>query len=488
MLSLSFFHHVALTESAFSTGIGRKAAKLWMPWNIIEQVRTKNFDVYRKQPLAKDAIDHGVTFGALEDVHRGTVENALKKLEKVTEGTIAGKGAKVLRKANQLWDTTLWDYYHNNLKLYAYEANVGAGLKTARSRYGRALTPEEIKAVKFEMGKFVNDSFGGQNWELSKVMGNPHIRQMAHWIFLAPDWTLSTIKQATAPVRGFAKGVKGKPGALALGVQGGLFWARAALYFNIMVQSANYYNTKKEYGEGRFSWDNAPGHELNIFAGRNEDGTERYLRMGKQFREVMEWGLDPIKKFGAKLSPVLRESIRQVAAHDPGGGYPTEWADEDEFWKTIMPRIKSIAEMPIPFSLRPYVKDRPTMFMFALPASKGMTNYKSVKLFKEAIKDKSAKKVRRIYFSALENNLDAESLYKSAKSAIKADMTYDDKHMARDLLNELEKLEGEARSDAYQLYKKRGVLTPKIEKQLNNLLEKKGSIKLQKAIFNIKGK
>jgi len=311
---------------------------------------------------------------------------------------------------------------------------------------------------------------------------------MAHWIFLAPDWTLSTIKQATAPARGLIQAVKKEPGGVALAKRGGIFWARAALYFNITVQAANYYNTKKEYGEGRFSWENAPGHELNIFAGRNEDGTERYLRMGKQFREVMEWGLDPIKKFGAKLSPVLRESIRQVGAHDPGSGYPTEWAEEDEFWKTIMPRVKSIAEMPIPFSLRPYVKDRPTMFMFALPASKGMTNYKSVKLFKEAIKDKSKKKVRRIYFSALENNLDAESLFKSAKSAIKADMTYDDKQMARDILKELEGLDSAARQDAFELYEKRGILTDGIKKQLNKLLEKKGSVKRQKELFNIKGK
>ena len=58
--------------------------------------------------------------------------------------------------------------------------------------------------------------------------------------------------------------------------------------------------------------------------GRNRDGTEKYMRMGKQFREVLEWGMNPIKKIGAKLSPGVREAIRQVTAHDPGSGYPAE--------------------------------------------------------------------------------------------------------------------------------------------------------------------
>ena len=488
MLSLSFFHHMALTESAFATGIGLKALKLWNPWEIKKQIKTGNFDIYRKQGLAKDAIENGgVTFGSLSDVQRGTVQKSLEWLERSTKDEfLLGKSTKLLRSANQLWDTTLWDYYHNNLKLYAYEANVSKALKSARGRYGRDLTPKEIKAVKFEMGKFVNDSFGGQNWELSKIMGNPKMRQLAHWIFLAPDWTLSTIKQATAPARGVIMAMQGKVGGVALAKRGGMFWAKSVLYFNILAQSANYYNTQKEYGKGRFTWDNPPGHTLNIFAGRNNDGTERYLRLGKQFREVMEWGAHPFKKLGQKLAPVLREGVKQLTGHTPSG-YPSEWAKEDNFWKTLIPRAGSILEMPIPFSLRPYIEDKPTMFMFSLPASKGMTSYKAIKLFKKAITDKSMKNVKRIYFATLENNLDAESLFKIAKTSVKSDITYNDKKIAKDILSELEILEGQAKQDAYLFYDKRGVLTENVKKQMNKLLTQKRSIKQQKQQLGIKG-
>lgn len=494
MLTLSFFHHFALTESAFATGIGGKAAKMWMPWNIFEGIRTGNFEIFKNQPLARDAIESGgVTFGALEEVHRGKIQKTLEGIERATKDKpVIGRAAKAVRTANQLWDTALWDYYHNSLKLYAYEANVEAGLKGAKRTLGRDLTPNEIKDIKFEMGQFVNDSFGGQNWELSEMFASPKMRQILHWGFLAPDWTISTLRQATAPVRGKHLLTTEKIAKTVMSKRGALFWAKAAMYFNIIAQSANYYNTKKYKGEGRFTWENAPGHELNIYAGQNEDGTERYIRLGKQFREVMEWGIDPIKKLGSKASPNLREGIRQFAKHDPGSGYPTPWATKD-FWdvEALKERGLSVLEMPIPFSLRPWIEDRPNMFMFSLPASKGMTNYKTVSLFKEAIKKEDKDKVEHIYFSALENNLDAQSLFKSAKASVKADMTFDDKKMAKEIWKELKFLmesDPKAAQDALQTYRERGIITENINKQMNRLLEKELSIKKQRELFGIEEK
>jgi len=480
MLSLSFFHHHALTESAFSTGIGTKALKLWNPYKIIKEVRNKNYEIFRRAPLAKDAIDHHVTFGALEDVQRNIVQKSLQNLErrarKIPGLNVATKG---IRKANDLWDAALWDYYHNTLKLYAYEANVENGLRAMRQKLGRSLTNVEIDNIKKEMGLFVNDSFGGQNWDLSKHFANPKIRQMMHWALLAPDWTLSVLKQAMAPARGAIKG--GVEGRALMG-RGADFWAKAALYFNLIAQAANYRNTQKHYGKGRYTWQNAPGHALNIFIGMNPDGTERYLRMGKQFREVLEWGLDPIKKVGAKLSPVARETVRQITAHGPGSGYPTEWA-EQEFWESLPERAKSVLESPLPFSLRPYVHSRPGVFMFTFPTSKGMSNYKAVKLFREAIKKKDIPQIRRIYVSALENNLDAEHLYSSANSSIKADITYDNKKIAREMLLELSQMDEEAKQDALDIYRSRGTLTPEIALEMAKLIEKQERIDKQKIIL-----
>ena len=108
--------------------------------------------------------------------------------------------------------------------------------------------------------------------------------------------------------------------------------------------------------------------------------------------------------------------------------------------------------------------------MFSLPASKGMTNYGTVRLFKEAFKEQSPKKAKHIYISALQNNLDAESLFRSAKQAVKADMTYDDRRLAKDILKELDQLGDEAKKDAIGVYVKRGIITQNVMKQLEKLL------------------
>lgn len=142
--------------------------------------------------------------------------------------------------------------------------------------------------------------------------------------------------------------------------------------------------------------------------------------------------------------------------------------------------------MPLPFTLRSYVEDRPNVFMFALPTSRGMTNYKTIKLAKKALVPYDDKRAREIYFAALENNLDAQSLFKSAKSAVKADKTYDDKKMAREILKEIDKLAPNAREDAMNVYEQRGILTQGIINQIIKLLEKESSIKRQRSAFGIR--
>lgn len=482
MLSVSFFHHHALTESAFSTGIGRKAVALWNPIRIVKELRNKNYAIYQDIPLAKDSIKHGVSYGPIADVQKTLVHKALKSVERRTaDMPIVKHATKGIRKANQIWDAALWDYYHNSLKLYAYEHNVYKSLKGLKKEFKRPLTEAEITAVKRSMAEFVNDSFGGQNWELNRVLGKPKTRQMLHWGLLAPDWTLSTAKQAAAPVRGLIQGgVKGK----ALAKQGTKFWLKAGIYFNIIAQSANYYNTKKEYGEGRLTSDNPPGHKLNIFIGRNKDGTERYLRMGKQFREVLEFFENPVRKVGGKMSPLLRETMRQFTAHDPGSGYPAEFSDK-EGWENLSERAKSAMEMPLPFSLRPYVTSRPGNFLFTFPTSKGMTNYKTVDLFKKALRKLDREQIKKTYIQAIQNNLDAESLFKSAKSSIKADITYNNNILAREIYTELQSVPPDARSDLLNVYKQKGILTPNIISAIDKWVKRDKSIAKQRELIKL---
>ena len=133
MLTASLFHHWALTEAAFSTGIGRKALSLWNPKRIVEELRKGNHEIFRQMDLSKDSIDHGVTYGALSDIQRSQVENFLKSVEFDTRNTPGLKHlTKGMRSANEIWDTALWDYYHNTLKLMGYEQNKISMIKARR--------------------------------------------------------------------------------------------------------------------------------------------------------------------------------------------------------------------------------------------------------------------------------------------------------------------------------------------------------------------
>lgn len=505
-LSLSLFHGNALFESMASSGQLLKSWGMLEPRKAYNAIRFKNFKIFENMELSKDAIRNGdVQFGALSDIQKGIVDNALKEMEFRTR-KIPGLSqiTKGIEKGNRLWDAGLWDYIQNTFKLMAYEgqiaSEIGGAMKTVAKGKRKPLTPEEILKIKQDTGTFVNDSFGGQNWDLKPVLGHPAIRQLAQLTFLSPDWTVSTLRQAGALPKGAAKALgTGNKTQLK---RAGFFWARSVLYFNIIAQTINRANTEKEYGEPRFTWDNAPGKELDIFIGRNPDDTERYLRTGKQFREVMEWGEDPLKKAGAKMSPVAREGIRQLTKHDPGSGFPAEFAD-DSIWSvdSLKKRGISLASVPVPFSLRSLVSDRPKNFMFTWPTSKGMSNFKTRDLFKKAIKKGNTLKdrilgrntIEVIYISALENGLDAETLFSQAASEIKSDITYDNKKVASKILNELGQMKtDEQRKELIDSYRKRKIMNAAIAEEFDKLVKKKGKAqknqKLIKLIRKKKGK
>ncbi len=199
----------------------------------------------------------------------------------------------------------------------------------------------------------------------------------------------------------------------------------------------------------------------------------------------MEWSYEPEKKLGAKLSPVLRETMRQSTKSDPGSGFPTKFARQ-EFFESIPERLKSIAKTGIPFSMRHLVEGTPKNFMFTLPASKGMSNFKTVDLFKKAIRKGDINRVSEVYFAALENSLDAQNLFKTAKSAIKADITMDNKKFAKRILGEFKALGSpEEQRELYNHYKQRGIITPAIEKIFKDMVKKQGRIQKQREMIGI---
>lgn len=470
-LTLSLFHHFALTESGLASGLKKDLVKLWNPKNIYNAMKKGEYDVFKNIELSKDAVRNGLQLGSLSDASVGTVRQALINAEIKTKN-IPGinKITGGIRTANDLWDKALWDYYHNGLKINTYENWVQQELK----RLPDSASAQEIANVKKETAQLVNDTFGGQVWE--NFFLHPKAQQLLQWILLSPDWTLSTLRQAGAPLGLFD--VAGKKGVRAK--QGAAFWARAALYIYGGASVINYANTKKDDGEGKWLWENDKGFNDKIYMGRDEDGKKIYARPGKQFRELYEWIKNPFKKFGGKMTPALNEVVSQVTGSTITG-WDKDWKGKD-FWDSdaLGARVKSFGELAVPYSIPSMAKSKSAAGLI-LPTSKAnWTNTKEQ--FIKALEDNDKHAGMQIYKEALDNNIDAKTALDSAKSEIKykKKMTRTD---AENLVNEILKLPSNQRGEKVRSLIEDGTINEITATQIKTILDSKKRVLSEKKIF-----
>ena len=272
-------------------------------------------------------------------------------------------------------------------------------------------------------------------------MVNPKTLQIATWSLLSPDWTVSTVRQALSPtgvgaIHKETKAIRKKHGRM--------FWAKAGLYFGVGIQLLNavfrkkdeeenpkYYKEKKNKSIIDYTMlGNVSGMKTRLFVGRYKDGTERYIKWGKQFREIPELFIDPFKKIGGKASPAAQK-ISEVFTGSTLGGFTNKNIHGKKGWTKTLGRIKAIAASPIPFSANTlFRKDRefkPLDLMF--PASKGMSSSKGIHLIKSAItisnKENRAKEIEKISLELIQNNIAPEPIFKAALSSHKAQNTTD---------------------------------------------------------------
>jgi len=465
-LSLSLFHPAALTETAFATpGMAAKTAKLWNPVRVWKAIKSGNYGIFNDIPLSRDAVKHGLKVGPIADVQVGRVRMALRALEERTKRIpLVGTGAKIARSFNDMWDKALWDYYHTSLKLYGYEAHVQRGLKAYPG-----LAPEVVKR---EAAQFVNDSFGGQNWDL--LLKSAKWRQGMHWLLLSPDWTLSTVRQAIAPTGAGAVSRLGRAFRADMGEE---FWRKAIIYFWGGMNILNHSMTKAETGRGKYMWENTPRHKTHLYIGKNPDGTERFMRWGKQFRELPEFFINPVGKAFSKVSPIIRMLTAQVKPH------PVFQRDFEgkPFWgkKALAGRAKEIAKSTLPYAIRGSIRGGGPLGM-VFPISKGMNPYWARELFKDAIKRKDKRALREVWAGALNNDLDAQALFKQAKTAIKSDITFEFKKDAYQIIDRLRKMGRVKGMAELRHMEESGELGPELKKQIQKILAQKGAVKRQK--------
>lgn len=413
-LSVSLFHPFALTESALGTGslrhfgYGRKLMK--------------------SDDFLKEATGDGVMFGPSYDVGANMVRNGLMKIEARTSGVpIVNKASKFLRGFNDVYNKLLWDEYHNGLKAYSYYSMKAKMLEKFPDR--------SPKIVGEEVAKFVNDAFGGQNWD--RMLMNPNVQEALHGLFLAPDWGLSNVRLATRPFQGKYEGQlrarfaglseeAAKEFASRQEIQGKLgrrYWARQAMYSFLGMQFLNYIST------GHPTWENDPGQEYAIaLPWKNEKGQRVYANPGKQVKEVLRWVTDLPVNLGTKMAPIARWGFEELGGVQAGSSFPMPWREEPitgrkpSFAESIPERMKHTAQVYVPFS---FGGDN---FAFTLPRSVGMTNYRFSQMYMDAYENDDKAMMERLKISARMNGLDVTKLVNTVKGKIKGKKRYDKKN------------------------------------------------------------
>lgn len=285
LLGASAFHMMALTESAVAQ----------LGWEFLRQPKIVATAFARQYhhatDIAQHAVQSGLQMGHMLDAEIGSFARMVKFVEDRVPGTQAAGRALRGGLAGTVgrWDRTLWDYYHNGLKLHAWNELYHQALVKFPNRNRDQIA----KAV----SEHVNNSFGGQNWE--RLMVSKKGMQYARLLALSPDWNVSNLRVAAdiygnwfkrqeMVQRGLGQyGWKVQPEDLLRADVRSYFALqyakRAGLIYAANLQLVNHALS------GRFMFENPAGRELQVDLGSEDDeGRRLYWSPGKQFLEPYE--------------------------------------------------------------------------------------------------------------------------------------------------------------------------------------------------------
>lgn len=489
-LSLSFFHHGALIETAVGAQGPIKAGKTLFKNIIWDSIRTGKAPALANPEASRRAVNHLVQLGATSDYLAKDVQRLTGRLKKFAE-ELRDKNPNMLTDGaenvatfidflNYGFDEVLWTYLHDGLKIYAFD-KYAKEIDEYCAKKGLDETDKDM--LLNEAGQFVNDTFGGQFWELLDI--SPVMQKWLRRGLLSPDWTLSTIRQALSPF-GFGSIYKdyedkwyqrllggrgdktdssafGRLMNMTEGVKlrrrlGVSFWTMAALTFIPAMNLLNAWRRADDeedelekakekrktdpnykspyelkYPNGMKWYDytmvgNTLGHKTHLFGGRYDDGKEMYIRWGKQFRELPELFLG--KDGFVFPGPMIDKLVEKVnpAAHavlDFAGfskdGWENVYMKDKIGWEKELGRVMSLVVRCMPYSI-PFDEDKEfALTDLMMPSSKGYSRYKALRHFEEAIKSQDLDFVGEVYNACVINKLDAEKLLKAALSRVEAE-------------------------------------------------------------------
>lgn len=409
------------------------------------------------------------------------VQKKLKDGNKIS-GTVAlatmplKVATQMLSLINKGMDRALWDYLHDGLKLATYRMRAD---KTKERAKKKGWTEEELSRALDEDGQFVNDMFGGQHWD---VLGASHrTLRYAGRVLLSPDWNASTTRHFLA-LTGYGsiwneatfenfkqyykrlghgilipedEGRRSRQisSLLCYGIGFMVFYEAIANGINAAFRAMDEEKERKKaeeirktnpsyksmyelaYGDEGMKWydylmrGNSLGQQSKIFLGRYEDGTEMYVRHGKQFREVPEYLFNHkgelefpgpmVQRMIGKANPMVRMTLDDI---NYLSDFQASHADQEiqrKYGKTIGLLYKD-ALYWAPFLIPSQENKEFKAVDFFFPSSKGFSPWKAQSYFKDFILSGDMEGVVMTYQSCQRNGIDAEAQIKAAIGSVKA--------------------------------------------------------------------
>lgn len=408
------------------------------------------------------------------------VQKKLKDGNKIS-GTVAlatmplKVATQMLSLINKGMDRALWDFLHDGLKLATYRMRAD---KTKERAKEKGWTEEELNRALDEDGQFVNDMFGGQHWD---VLGASHrTLRYAGRVLLSPDWNASTTRHFLALTgygsiwneatfenfKQYYKRLKHKElipedegrrsrqisALLCYGIGFMVFYEGIANGINAAFRALDEEKERKKaeeirktnpsyksmyelaYPDGMKWYDylmrgNSLGQQSKIFMGRYADGTEMYIRHGKQFREVPEYLFNHkgelefpgpmVQRMIGKANPMVRMTLDDI---NYLSDFQASHADQEiqrKYGKTIGLLYKD-ALYWAPFLIPSQENKEFKAADFFFPSSKGFSPWKAQSYFKDFILSGDMEGVVMTYQSCQRNGIDAEAQIKAAIGSVKA--------------------------------------------------------------------
>ena len=405
----------------------------------------------------------------------GTVALATMPLKVVTQ---------MLSLINKGMDRALWDFLHDGLKLATYRMRAD---KTKERAKKKGWSAEELSRALDEDGQFVNDMFGGQHWDI--VGASQRTIRIAGRYLLSPDWNKSTTSHFLA-ITGFGsvwneatfenfkqyyqrlwhkellpedEGRRSRQisALLCYGIGFMVFYEAFANGINAAFRALDEEKERKKaveirktnpsyksmyelaYPDGMKWYDylmrgNSLGQQSKIFLGRYADGTEMYIRHGKQFREVPEYFFNEkgdfeipgpfVNRLVGKANPLIRMGLDDYNYLSP---YRASHSDKElqrkygklvgneSLGKTIGLLHKN-ALYWAPFLIPSQENKEFKAVDFFFPSSKGFSPWKAQSYFKDFILSGDMEGVVMTYQSCQRNGIDPEAQIKAAIGSVKA--------------------------------------------------------------------